>query len=96
MGGETRQRSWQVLNPGGILVSTVPPPPQAPEGLRGDMLMMQANGNQLMEISKLLEAGKLKTIVERVFPLSETAQALELNKTGHTHGKILVQVANEL
>ena len=96
LGEDTRQRSWQVLNPGGILVSTVPPPPQAPEGLRGDMLMMQTNGNQLMEISKLLEAGKLKTIVEQVFPLSETAQALELNKTGHTHGKILVQVANEL
>lgn len=95
LGGDTRARSWQVLKPNGVLVSTVPPPPQAPEGLRSEMLMMQARGDELLEISKLLETGQLKTIVERVFPLSETAQALELNKTGHTHGKIVVQVTNE-
>ena len=66
-----------------------------PEGLRGEMLMMQARGDQLVEITKLLEQDKLKTVVERVFPLSETAQALELNKTGHTHGKIVVQVVDK-
>ena len=92
LGGETRSRSWQVLKPTGILVSTVPPPPQAPDGLQGTMLMMQPRGDQLLEITKLLEAGTLKTNVERVFPLNETAQALELNKVGHTHGKIVVQV----
>ena len=92
LGGETRSRSWQVLKPTGILVSTVPPPPQAPDGLQGAMLMMQPRGDQLMEITRLLESGTLKTSVERVFPLSETAQALELNKAGHTHGKIVVQV----
>lgn len=92
LGGETRQNSWQVLKPNGILVSTVPPPPQAPDGLRSEMLMMQASGEQLVEITKLIEQGNLKTIVLQVFPLNKTAQALELNKTGHTHGKIAIQV----
>lgn len=92
LGGETRSRSWQTLKPNGILVSTLPPPPQAPAGLRGDLVMMAAKGEQLLEIGKLLESGQLKKIVERVFPLRETAQALELNKTGHTQGKIVIQV----
>ncbi|MBD1868480.1 NADP-dependent oxidoreductase [Cyanobacteria bacterium FACHB-471] len=92
LGGETRARSWQVLKPNGILVSMVPPPPQAPDGLHSEMVMMAAKGEDLLEISKLLETGQLKTIVERIFPLSETAQALELNKTGHAKGKVVVQV----
>ena len=92
LGGEMRSRSWQVLKPNGVLVSTVPPPPQVPAGVRGEMVMMAVNSEQLLEISKLLESGQLKTIVECVFPLSETAHALELNKTGHTQGKIVDQV----
>ncbi|HEY9780477.1 MAG TPA: hypothetical protein V6D09_10110 [Leptolyngbyaceae cyanobacterium] len=48
-----------------------------------------------MEITKLTEQGNLlKTIVLQLFPLSETAQALELNKTGHTHGLIAIQVVD--
>jgi NADPH:quinone reductase-like Zn-dependent oxidoreductase len=91
LGGETQSRSWQTLKPNGILVSTLPPPPPAPAGLRSEAVTA-AKSEQLLEISKLLESGQLKTIVERVFPLRETAQALELNKTGHTQGKIVIQV----
>ena len=44
-----------------------------------------------MEITELIKQGNLKTIVLQVFPLSMTAEALELNKIGHTHG-IAIQV----
>lgn len=93
-GGDTRERSWEVLNPGGILVSTVPPPPAIPpeRGLHGEMLMMQPNAAQLMEITKLLDAGEIRTVVERVLPLQEVRQAHELSQSGHTHGKIVLQV----
>ena len=56
------------------------------------MLMMQPDGEQLMEITKLIEQGNLKMTVAQGFPLNETALALELNKTGHTHGLIAIQV----
>lgn len=93
-GGDTRERSWEVLKPGGILVSTVPPPLAIPpeRGLHGEMLMMQPNAAQLMEITKLLDAGEIRTVVERVLPLEEVRQAHELNQSGHTHGKIVLQI----
>lgn len=94
LGGETRERSWGVLKPGGVLVSTVPPPPEVAteRDLRGEMLMMQPNAAQLMEITKLLDAGEIRTVVELVLPLQEARQAQELSQGGHTHGKIVLQV----
>lgn len=95
LGGDTRERSWGVLKPSGILVSTVPPPPASVESRwRGEMVMVQPNAAQLKAIAGLLDAGEIRTVVERVLPLSQTRQALELNEGGHTHGKIVLQVVN--
>jgi NADPH:quinone reductase-like Zn-dependent oxidoreductase len=47
----------------------------------------------LSEIAKLVDAGKLKPVVETVLPLSDARRALELNETGHTRGKIVLKVA---
>ncbi len=54
--------------------------------------MMQRGSEHLVEITTLIEQGNLKTIVLQVFALSETAQALQPNKTRHTHGLIAIQV----
>ena len=96
LGGDTRERSWGVLKPGGILVSTVPLPPSSAveSGLRGEMVMVQPNATQLKEIVGLVDAGEISTVVERVLPLREAQQALELSQAGHTHGKIVLQVVN--
>lgn len=96
LGGDTRERSWGVLKPGGILVSTVPPPPEVTDesGWRGEMVMVQPNAAQLTEIAKLLDAGEIRTVVEQVLPLANVRQALELSQGGHTHGKIVLQVVD--
>jgi NADPH:quinone reductase-like Zn-dependent oxidoreductase len=93
--GETMERSWQVLKKGGILVSILEPPsPEkaAAHGVRCHHTFVQPNVEQLNEITKLVDAGKLKIIIEKVFPLTEARAAQESNATGHTRGKIVLRV----
>jgi NADPH:quinone reductase-like Zn-dependent oxidoreductase len=94
LGGETQQRSLTVLKPGGILVSSVQPPPEqiAETGVRGAMVAVQPNAAQLDEITALIDAGKIKPFVETILPLAEVRQAHELSQSGRTRGKIVLQV----
>lgn len=93
--GETMERSWQVLRKDGILVSILQPPsPEkaASHGVRCAHTFVQPSVPQLNEITKLLDAGKLKVIIEKVFPLWEARAAHELSATGHVRGKIVLRV----
>jgi NADPH:quinone reductase-like Zn-dependent oxidoreductase len=40
----------------------------------------------------LVDAGKVRALVETVLPLTEARHAQELNETGHTRGKIVLRV----
>jgi NADPH:quinone reductase-like Zn-dependent oxidoreductase len=96
IGGDTQERSWKVLNKGGILVSIVQPPPAelaAKYGVRAEMLAMQPSSAQLTEIAKLIDSQHVKIVVERVLALSEARQAHELSEKGHVRGKIVLKVA---
>jgi|SRR5579871_715194 len=95
MAGETRKRSWQVLKKGGILVSILGPPSReeaAAHGVRAGSVFVQPNAQQLGELAKLADSGKLRPIVEAVLPLREAARAQEMNQTLHTRGKIVLEV----
>lgn len=95
MGGETQERSWKVLKPGGILVSILSPPSAetaAAHGLRQTFVFMQPNAAELTAMAKLVDAGKLKVLVETIVPLAEAKRAQELNRMGHTRGKIVLKV----
>ena len=95
IGGDTQERSFQVLKKGGTLVTLVQPPsPELAEkfGVKAEMLNMQPNADQLAEITELATEGKLKTYVETVLPFSEIKKAHELSKAGKTRGKIVLEV----
>jgi NADPH:quinone reductase-like Zn-dependent oxidoreductase len=97
IGGEVQERSWQVLKKGGILVSIVSPPSKesaATYGVTEKYFFLQPNAAQLTEIAGLIDAGYVKTIVETVLPLNQARQAHELSQSGHTRGKIVLQVAD--
>jgi len=93
--GETADRSYQVIKKGGVYVSILMPPSQekaAAHGIRAAHTFVQANVEQLAEIAKLIDSGKLKIVIEKVFPLAEARAAQELNAQGHTRGKIVLRV----
>jgi NADPH:quinone reductase-like Zn-dependent oxidoreductase len=94
--GETRERSWKLLKPGGTLVSTLTDPSQerAKElGVRALRYTVEADGNELAEIAALVTAGKVKAHVQKIYPLEEAAQALTELEKNHPAGKIVLIVS---
>lgn len=96
IGADTQERSFKVLKKGGVLVSIVQPPSQeqaAKYGIRALFYGAHASSSNLAEIAKLIDSGKVKTIVETVLPLAEARHAHELIQTGHARGKIVLKTA---
>jgi NADPH:quinone reductase-like Zn-dependent oxidoreductase len=50
------------------------------------------NKKDLLVIKELLEAGKVVPVIDRCYPLSETAEAIRYLETGHARGKVVVIV----
>ncbi len=95
--GDTQRRSYQVLKKGGILVSTLgiqDPGMAAKYGVRATGFMAEPNGRELGEIARLVDEGKVKPEVTKVFPLKDVAKAQELSETGHVRGKIVLKVSD--
>jgi N-ethylmaleimide reductase len=93
VGGETQDRSWQVLRPDGVLISAVGVPPEGdprPGGHRNARVGVRPVGADLAAIARLIEDGKLRVHLDAVMPMAEAAEALERNRLGHTRGKIVL------
>jgi NADPH:quinone reductase-like Zn-dependent oxidoreductase len=60
---------------------------------RYSFLFMRADGQQLAEITKLIEAGIVKPVVDKVFPFEKTGEALAYVETGRAKGKVVIKVA---
>jgi NADPH:quinone reductase-like Zn-dependent oxidoreductase len=55
-------------------------------------LFMRANGDQLSEITALMDQGVIRAVVQRVFPFESTKDALDFVEKGRAKGKIVVKV----
>lgn len=58
----------------------------------GLMKTAEANKKDLLILKELLEAGKIKPVIDRSYPLSQTAEAIGYLETGHARGKVIVTV----
>jgi NADPH:quinone reductase-like Zn-dependent oxidoreductase len=98
VGGDTLDRSWGVLCRGGVLVTiagSAPADKAARYGVRGVDFIVEPSRTQLIEIGRLIDAGKLRPIIEATFPLDEARQAFARGARGHNRGKIVLQVKRE-
>jgi NADPH:quinone reductase-like Zn-dependent oxidoreductase len=55
-------------------------------------LFMRANGDQLAEITALIDSGIIRPVVDRVFPFESTDEAMAYVEGGRAKGKVVVQV----
>lgn len=55
-------------------------------------VLSKSNAAHLTFISELIDAGKVKPIIDRCYPLSETAEALRYVEAGHAQGKVVIRM----
>lgn len=93
VGGETRERSFGALKPGGILVSVVSadPPPKRSD-VRSVFFYVDVTTERLTALSRLLDTGQLIPQIGTVLPLSKVRAAHEmLAGAPHGRGKIVLE-----
>jgi len=98
VGGETLARTYGVMKKGGTiatLISRADPSELEKRGLRGAPVFSHPDSVALAEITKLIDAGKIKPIVSQVLPLTDAAKADAQAETHHTRGKIVIKIADE-
>lgn len=97
VGGETFTRSFRVIKPGGRVVTiaaSAEAEASTDERKKAAFFIVEPKQSQLMEVAKLVDAGKLKPVIDAVVPLADAASAYDgslKNRAGR--GKIVVEVA---
>jgi NADPH:quinone reductase-like Zn-dependent oxidoreductase len=63
-------------------------------GVRYSFLFMRGQGQQLSEITSLVESGVIRPIVDKVFPFEKAGDALAYVETGRAKGKVVIAVTD--
>lgn len=95
VGGETLMKSFQILKKGGLLLSTVMPPPEEKikeMGIKGQMVFTQPDSAMLSEIAGLIDKGIVKVQEPTVFTLEQVQKAHESIENRTAKGKIVFEI----
>jgi NADPH2:quinone reductase len=95
IGGSVYRQSFEVLKPGGRIVSLLEHPDSGlaqKYHVRAEYFMVSPNGKQLKEMARLLELGKAKPPVVQEMSLDEAPLAIDEIRKGHTLGKIVLEI----
>ncbi len=91
-----------VLQPWGRYVTTQPYPNNYFQsfltsllpGQRYKVILMKTNGNDLAYLTEQIESGRIQSVIDRTYPLSEIAEAHAYSETERAVGKIVIAIAN--
>lgn len=97
VGGSVYTRSFQVLKPGGIIVSMLEKPSKELMKKYGVSALMEStdkhiNTENLSKLADLVDRGLMHVHVDRVFPLEQADKALEYQEHGHPQGKVVLAI----
>lgn len=95
VGGETTERSFKVLKKGGIIVSMLGQPDQELTQKYGVTAIgqgTQTTAGRLIRLAKLVDGGKIKPQIDKVFRLKEVKEAFKLLEEGHPQGRVVLKI----
>jgi NADPH:quinone reductase-like Zn-dependent oxidoreductase len=98
LGPENVERSLRTVRNGGTIVSILGGFNDAnaakakEKNISGASILVQSNGEDMKEISRLLSEGRIKSHVSQVFPFSKMQDAHRSVETGKTKGKVVVTI----
>lgn len=97
VGGATLEASPAVIRPGGRLVSVAEEAPEiAREAkIETSYFVVEPNREQLVELSRLAEAGDLLPAIDSVFPLADARSAFERVQASGKRGKVVLRVSED-
>jgi len=64
-------------------------------GVHYSFLFMRADGKQLHQITKLIESGNIKPVVDKIFPFAQTNEAMEYIESGRAKGKVVLTIRKD-
>jgi len=98
VGGTTRERSFRVLKPGGLLVSVVSPVSEETAKkyrVKAVFFYVEVTTDRLKHITELFDSGKIVPSVGTVLPLSQARTAHDMLAGAlHDRGKIVLKMAS--
>lgn len=107
VGNRTLTELRRILTPNGTLVlSSGPPSPTLRRILKALALspfvsqrlvplVQSASGEDLEELTRMIESGRLRPVVDRVYPLGQASQALRYQADGHARGRTVITLSEQ-
>ena len=95
VGGETLERSYGLVRPGGRLVGIVEEPDAArarEHGISAESIFVRPDAEQLGILARLIDEKRLEAHVQKIYPLSGAAEAQRTLAEGHVRGKLVLNL----
>jgi len=95
VGGETAEKSLDILKRGGTIVSMLgqPDPQKAKEkGINSIGQQTRTTTDRLMQLTKLVDEGAIKIQIDKVYPINQARDAFIYQEDIHPRGKVVILV----